>query len=304
MEKYMQLSSMESYYEHSVKKRMSPTTVSGLVLGLMSVVLVTAGTIWVSTTLLSWLFPLAFLMLGLGVYLIYYIIKNSRVEYEYTFVIGELRIARIKGKAKRKTITYFDVKSIDDIGKFINQETGKKNVDLNRFRLVLHAAVDDNRDDTYYMIIHDKVRRQPAVLLFTPDDRILEMIRPYFSVELKKKYIKLEKEEKDRKKALEKELNTDTASERKLAETETADKTESFSDKEIKKEKASAEKETKKEKASAEKETQKVSTDKENEKRAETKKTEAKKPAPKANSNNNQKGSNKGNGSKKKKGKK
>lgn len=197
----MQLSSMDAYYEQVVKRKMNSTTVSGLILGMILIVAVLVVSIWLSMTILSWLFPIALIMLGLGVYLIYYILKNSRVEYEYTFVIGELRVARIKGKSKRKTITYFDVKSIDDIDKFIDPETGKKNVDLGRFRVILHAAMDDHREDTYYMIIHDKVRRQPAVLLFTPNERTLEMIQPYFSVELKKKFLKRKKEQEQREKA-------------------------------------------------------------------------------------------------------
>ena len=65
----------------------------------------TAGIILVFTTMVlsiilmitvaDWMFPIVLTMLGLGIYLIYYILKHSRVEYEYTFVTGELRIARI-----------------------------------------------------------------------------------------------------------------------------------------------------------------------------------------------------------------
>lgn len=195
MANYMELGNMDAYYEQAVKRKMSSTTVSGLILATLVIITVMVVSFYLSFTFVSWFFPLALLMLGLGIYLIYYVLKNSRVEYEYTFVIGELRISRIKGRSKRRTITYFDVKAIDDFGKYIDPKTGKKTIDTSKYPNLLHAAVDDENPDTYYMIIHDKVRRKPAVLLLTPDDRTMEMIRPYLSVPLKKKYIELKKAE-------------------------------------------------------------------------------------------------------------
>ena len=140
MEKYMELDNMDAYYEQDVKRKMSSSTISALILSLVVIVVIMVLSIYLSFTVLTWFFPIALIMLGLGIYLIYYILKNSRVEYEYTFVLGELRIARIKGRAKRKNITYFDVKAIDDIGKYINPETGKKNIDASKYPNLLHAA--------------------------------------------------------------------------------------------------------------------------------------------------------------------
>ena len=208
MEKYMELGSMDTYYEQAVKRKMQSSTVSGLIFGMIAITLALVVSIWLTFTILSWMLPFAALFLGIAIYLMRYIIKNSRVEYEYTFVVGELRISRIKGKSKRKTVTYFDVKSIDDIGKFIEPETGKKNIDTMKYRIIFHAAVDDKNLDTYYMVIHDKVSHQPALLLFTPNDRTLQMIQPYLSVPLKKKFLKMKKEQEK----LDKEFEENVAS--------------------------------------------------------------------------------------------
>lgn len=194
----MAIGNMDTYYEQAVKRKMSSSTVSAIVFGLIAVVTVMVLSIWLSLTVIDWLFPIAFVMLGIGIYLVYYILKNSRVEYEYTFVMGEMRIARIKGKSRRKRITHFDVKNVDDIGKYINPETGKKNIDTSKYQNKLHAAVDDENPDTYYMVIHDKVRQKPGLLLFTPNERTLEMIKPCLSVTLKKKFLALKKEEEKR----------------------------------------------------------------------------------------------------------
>ncbi len=194
MEQVMQVGKMGNYSEQIVKRKMSPSRMSAILIGLVVIVLVMVVSVYLSGTF-NWFLPIAFLCLGLGIYLIWYIIKNAGVEYEYTFVVGEMRIDRIKGKSRRKRLTVFDVKAIDDIGKFVNPETGEKAVDTSKYDLVLHASGDDMREDTYYMLIHDKVKQKHALLLFTPDDRTLGMIQPYLSVELKKKFLHIKRQE-------------------------------------------------------------------------------------------------------------
>ncbi len=200
MEKYMEISNMDTYYEQAVKRKFPPSALAKIFLGLAVILSVMVLSIYLSFTIWTWMFPIALIMLGLGIYLIYFLIKNARVEYEYTFVMGELRISRIKGRSKRRTVTYFDVKDIDDIGIYIDPETGKKNVNPSKYTNLLHAAIDDYDPDTYYMVIHDKTRQKPAVLLLTPDERTLQMIKPYLSVPLKKKFFELERKEAAMKK--------------------------------------------------------------------------------------------------------
>ena len=195
----MQIGKMGNYSEQIVKRKMSPTRLTGLIAGLVMTVLVMFVSIYLSGTF-GWLVPIALLCIAFGGYMIYYLIKNAGIEYEYTFVVGEMRIDRITGKSKRKKLTVFDVKAIDDIGKFIDHETGKKTIDVSKQELVLHAAEDDERSDTYYMLIHDKVREKHALLLFTPNERTLSMIQPCLSVELKKKFLKMKHDEENAQK--------------------------------------------------------------------------------------------------------
>lgn len=197
MKKYMQIDSMNNYCEQIVKRKMAPSTVSGMVLAFIGIVLVIFLSVYLSV-FFGWLIPIALLMFGLGVYLIYYIIKNSGVEYEYTFVIGEMRIDRIKGRSSRKRLTVFDVKSIDKMDKLIDPDTGKRNVDFSKYELVLKASINEVDPSTYYVVIHDKVRQKPALLLFNPDERTMDMIQPYLSIDLKKKFLEMKRAQKMR----------------------------------------------------------------------------------------------------------
>lgn len=188
MENYMGVNKIENYSEQIVKKKFSPTTFTTLVVSLCMITLIVFVSVYLSMYF-GWLVPVAILLFCLGIYLAYYMLKNSGVEYEYTFVLGEMRIDKIKGKNKRKRITVFDVKSVDKMGKYIDPETKKKKIDTSKYSLVLNACENENSENTYYIIIHDKIRQKPALLLFTPNERTMNMIRPYFSVELKKQLL-------------------------------------------------------------------------------------------------------------------
>ncbi len=193
MEKLIDVGTMDNYYEQIVKKRFTPKMITMLVLSMMGIVMVIFLSVYLSGYF-SWLVPVSLLFMGLGGWLIFYIIKNSGVEYEYTFVLGEMRIERIKGKNKRKAVTSFDVKAIDDIGLYIDPDTGNRKVEPSKFDLVLRAAANEIDGNTYYAKIHDKVRHKPALLLFSPNEMTLEKIKPYLSIELKKKFFLMQKE--------------------------------------------------------------------------------------------------------------
>ena len=190
MEKVMQVEKIDNYSEQIVKRKMTPSKFSALVVSIAGIVILIGLSVYLSGYF-NWLVPVALLFLGLGIYLSIMLIKNSGIEYEYTCVIGEMRIDKIKGKSKRKKIAVFDVKAIDDIGKYIDTKTGNKNIDKSKQDLVLMAAEDIDREDTYYMLIHDKIRQKHALLFFTPNERTLSMIQPYLSIELKKKFLKM-----------------------------------------------------------------------------------------------------------------
>lgn len=194
MDKLMDLGRMDNYYEQLVKKHMPQQKKNTLVLGLILSIIGCVA----SAILSPMIGMLVISMVGLGALAIWIasvLIKNSGVEYEYTFVSGEMRIERIKNGKRRKKIASFDIKSIDDIDKFLNKETGERRVDVSKHSLVLHAEEDWTKNNTYYVVIHDKVRHKPALLIFTPDKITLEKLRTHLSIELKKKFIKLMKEE-------------------------------------------------------------------------------------------------------------
>ncbi len=199
MQQLISVGNMDNYYEQIVKKKFTSKQALTMVASFLLIILVIAACIYFSS-IIAILGPISIFLIGVGIWMIYYMIKNSGIEYEYTFVGGEMRIERIKGQATRRKVAVFDCKEIDDIGKYLDRSTGKKNVDTSQYRLILHSEENATNPDTYYLVIHDKVRHEPAFLTFTPDETTLKKMRPYLSVELKKKFIKLMQEEEEYRK--------------------------------------------------------------------------------------------------------
>ncbi len=195
MGKLMDVGTMENYYEQIVVKKMAQSKKIMIVIGFIMLVLVIVVSIAFSAAIPPLTVVAVAAFIGCG-YLIYHIISNLKVEYEYTFVGGEMRVERIKRQIKRKKVCAFDVKAVDDLGKYNNPETGERNVDIKKHELVLRAESDDMNPDTYYVVIHDKIRHKPAVLIFNPDKTTLEKIRPFLSIALKKKFLNIQNDEK------------------------------------------------------------------------------------------------------------
>ena len=95
MEKLMNVGTMDNYYEQIVQKKFNSKMLATLIMSMVGIVVAIFLSIYLSIYF-NWLVPVSLLLLGIGIWLIWFLIKNSGVEYEYTFVLGELRIERIK----------------------------------------------------------------------------------------------------------------------------------------------------------------------------------------------------------------
>lgn len=187
---------MDGFSEQLIQQKMSKTKYVFRIVALAVITIVIFLGAYVSMFPgLDWVVPLVLILFVVGIYLIYNLLKNSGIEYEYTCVGGEFRVDRIKGRKKRKVITRADIKSIEIMGKY--SEMDKTKVDPSEYGIIYKAAINLDDEGTYYAIIHDKIKHRPALLYFTPDERTLAMMKPHLSVQLKKQLF-LEKKSKSK----------------------------------------------------------------------------------------------------------
>lgn len=91
---------------------------------------------------------------------------RMNVEYEYTVVDGELTVDKIYNKRTRKNLCSFKLRSADAFYSSDRQITNASTIE---------ACGDGNR----YTIEFSDQQNGKCALVFTPDERTLEIIKPY-----------------------------------------------------------------------------------------------------------------------------
>ena len=107
--------------------------------------------------------------------------KTLKVEYEYAFLSSTLRIDKIIAKRKRRPILKVDVKQFDDFFPYNDKEMDKR-----RFNKVYHASGKEFSEENYVASFRSEAKGKCA-LIFTPNEKLLEGMKPYFDNELRKK---------------------------------------------------------------------------------------------------------------------
>lgn len=132
-------------------------------------------------TKIAYLAIIAMFLMLFCIYGAWYFITSLRVEYEYSFLSSTLRVDKIIAKRRRRAILKVDVKKFDDFFRYSDKE-----MSAHKFNKVYRAATKEFSDDNYVACFHDEAKGKCA-LLFTPNEELVEAMKPYFSSELRKK---------------------------------------------------------------------------------------------------------------------
>ena len=130
---------------------------------------------------IAYLAIIAMFLLLFGIYFAWYFITSLKVEYEYAFLSSTLRIDKIVAKRRRRAILKVDVKKFDDFFPYSDSEMSAR-----RLNKVYHASAREFSAENYVATFHHEAKGQCA-LIFTPNERLIEGMKPYFDSELKKK---------------------------------------------------------------------------------------------------------------------
>lgn len=128
-----------------------------------------------------YLIVVAFFLLLFSVYGLWWAISSLKVDYEYACLSSTLRFDKVIAKRRRKPIIKFDIKSATDFFPYDDKEMGKRKISK-----VYRASAKEFSEENYVILFRHEARGECAVI-FTPNEQLLEAIRPYFSAELKKK---------------------------------------------------------------------------------------------------------------------
>ena len=158
---------MEQVIEVLVEKKVSLKDILSVVL--LSFAIVVADFLCFAFISIAFMFmPLILIASGFAVY---YIIKYSKIEFEYILVNDELDIDKIMGKSKRKklvTVKKSDILSFDKVASS-NYQVYKKQT--NNF---IKAVSNPNSEENYYIALSDN---RKTLIVLDRNDSIYRALR-------------------------------------------------------------------------------------------------------------------------------
>lgn len=126
------------------------------------------------------------LIIGGIIYIAYKLIRMRLLEFEYSFTNGDLTVDKIIDRSRRKRVISFDVKDVEEIGKYTleNQKTLlAKNTKMKLFAGKNASGVSE---DSWYILCNSN-RHGYFLLVFDPQEKVLEAIKKFLPVPVRVK---------------------------------------------------------------------------------------------------------------------
>lgn len=173
---------MDNLVEQVVKRHKNSKYYINIVLIILAAIMIPVSLIVLALTLKQ--AYIIYIALFSGLFCIYFawlFITGLSIEYEYATLGGTFRVDKIIAKRNRKNVLKLDIKLIDDIFKYSDEEMGKR-----KFHKVYHVGANDYSQDNYVLTFHSEAKGNCAVV-FSPKEKTLEGIRPYLKHEVARK---------------------------------------------------------------------------------------------------------------------
>ncbi len=107
-------------------------------------------------------------IIGICIYFTYVVFKMTSVEYEYSFLNGDLTIDKIMGQSRRKHLTEVDIKSAAIVAPIDNEEVQRA-----MMQSIESKYITGNRDALVYGIVLAN-ETNPEVILIEPNEKLID----------------------------------------------------------------------------------------------------------------------------------
>ena len=169
---------MDIFVEQIVKKEASGKTIA-----LKVIIGIAAAIICVISVFLMLIGFAIALFIALGaLYGAYYLMTNLDVEYEYIVTNGEIDVDKIIAQRKRKRLLTVKASNFEHFGKLADAAA------LGTGVTVINAeGTSANASESYYAdFTHSAFGN--VRLIFTPEEKVIDAVKPYFSRNLRIEY--------------------------------------------------------------------------------------------------------------------
>lgn len=177
---------MDNLVEQVVKREKNSKYFLNIVLILLGAILIPATFIILALVIKrAYLIYIGFFALLFCVYGAWMFITGLNIEFEYSSLGGVLRFDKIIAKRNRKKILKLDVKIIDDIFKYSEEEMTNR-----KYNKVYFVSAKDYSEENYVLAFNSEAKGKCAVV-FSPKEKLLDGIRPYLKHDVARKLLDL-----------------------------------------------------------------------------------------------------------------
>lgn len=172
---------MDNLVEQLVKvKKGTRYYVNLLLIIFIAVMIPTTLVILAEITERAYLIYIAFFLLLFCIYGAWYFITSLSIEYEYNVLGSVLRADKIIAKRRRKNVVKADVKTFEDLFKYSEEK-----MNAHKFAKIYYVGSKEYSTDNYVAVYTTEARGKCAVV-FTPNEKTLNALRPYLDREIVK----------------------------------------------------------------------------------------------------------------------
>lgn len=169
---------MEGFNEQVVKRVNKPINLIIKILSVMLLIAVPVACVLLAYVITAYLIYVGLFLLMGGIYVVWYVFSSQKVEYEYSISGDELDISKIISLRKRKRVCKVSIRDIEKLDK------GEKTIENMRFSKTFIAARDIDKDDENYYAVFNSTAYGRCVLIFTPNEQILEGMKKYLNKDI------------------------------------------------------------------------------------------------------------------------
>ena len=170
---------MDNLVEQVVKRKKNTKYYVNILLIILGAILIPA--VFIALALIIKRAYFIYIALFSGLFCIYgawMFITGLNIEYEYSFLGGTFRVDKIIAKRNRKNVLKIDVKIIDEMFKYSEEEMSKR-----KFNKIYNVGAEDFSTDNYVATFHNEAKGRCAIV-FSPKEKTLQGIRPYLKHEV------------------------------------------------------------------------------------------------------------------------
>lgn len=118
------------------------------------------------------------------IYFCWYVITGRNVEYEYTVTNNNLQIDKVMAKRRRKDVLSIDIKKIEGFDKITENRLNDRKCE----KVLYCGTYDDDPNQYRFIALTKKWGR--VMVVFAPNEKVLNSIKQYLKPEVKVEFIK------------------------------------------------------------------------------------------------------------------